>query len=164
MSEGYPSQVSLYDVCVGMALVSEQARELLKGKDQLFAEIHAFGEGRAGAQWTELIRTLLGDSEHPAVHDQQGDWCVGKRRFLRLFQALIYRLTSIGGYGSLRLAQQRRASTQRALSAAIAHLSMTERLELPTLLASIPVSISKPPTASSSGPPMPGDGKPGRGS
>lgn len=158
--EGYPSHVSLYDVCVGMALVSEQAREALKNKDSLFAEIYAFGEGKGGEEWKTLIRTLLGDQNHPAGADAQGDWTVGKKRFSRLFQAVIHRLLSIGGFASLRLEQRKAASIQRALSAVIESLSMSNPLELPDLTEHIVASTSRQHTSSKTGLPMPGDGVP----
>lgn len=159
MTEGHAAHVSLYDVAIGMALMSQEVRDQLRNVDQLFADIHAFSEGRTGEEWKTLIRNLLGDSEHPAVHDQQGDWKVAKTRFSRLYHAIIHRVQSIGGYRSLTYRQQREDSTRRALSAVMSSQSITQLTKLMPSLAPTPSYCGEQQTAAKNGSPTPGDGQ-----
>ena len=160
MNDSHAASVSLYDVAVGMALVSQEAREQLQNVDQLFADIHAFGEGRTGEEWQALIRNLLGDSQHPATHDQQGDWKVGKTRFSRLYHAIIHRVQSIGGCRSVTYRQRKEASIRRALSAVMSSRSITQLTRLMPSLALTPNYSGAQLTAVRNGLPMPGDGPP----
>jgi hypothetical protein len=158
VTESHAAHVSLYDVAVGMALMNQDVRDQLKNVDKLFADIHAFSEGVNGEEWTTLIRNLLGDENHPAVHDQQGDWKVGKTRFLRLYHAIIHRVQSIGGYRSLTYQQQKAASIRRALSAVMSSQSITQLAKLMPSLAPIANSSDGQPTDARNGSPTPGDG------
>jgi hypothetical protein len=159
MNDGHPANVSLYDVAVGMALVSQDAREQLRNVDQLFADIHAFGEGNVGDEWRTLIQSLLGDSQHPATHDQQGDWAVGKKRFSRLYHAIIHRVQSIGGSRSLTYRQRKEASIRRALSAVMSSRSITQLTKLMPSLEQTVNSSGVPQIAAKNGSPTPGDGQ-----
>jgi hypothetical protein len=158
MKDGNPASVSLYDVAVGMALVSQEAREKLSNVDQLFADIHAFSEGTTGEEWKTLIRNLLGDENHPATCDALGDWKVGATRFSRLFHAIIHRVQSIGGYRSLTYRQRKEAHIRRAMSAVMSSQSITHLSKLMPSLGLTPKSSDAPLIASKNGSPTPGDG------
>jgi hypothetical protein len=160
VSEGIPAHVSLYDVAVGMALVSEDARNQLRNVDELFAAIHAFGEGRKEEPWESLIRNLLGDPEHPATHDAQGDWKTPQGRFSRLYLALIHRVKSIGGYRSATWRQSKAACIRRALSAVMSSPSITALQKLIPSIAPTPKSCAVPQIESKNGSPTPGGGEP----
>jgi hypothetical protein len=112
VSEGHTNVVDLYSVCVGMAIASGTIREYLKGKDKLFADIHA----KEGEELECLLRRLLGNQPE---RDAQGRIIVNGNRYSHVYQALMHRLKCIGGFASLRLEQQRADLEWRARYAAM---------------------------------------------